>query len=144
MSRDDVDPFDDVQAELEGFGALAGEGIESHYASRDRADDRGFTRSVKCDNCGTPTNVTMEWTELVVLANGQAPTGWQYSKKHGGFIYPAEGCRQCTFLLPIVMLPDTAQRILGNSIKSGVVKADVIQGIDQRVKQQLTQMQQRR
>ena len=66
MSRDDMN---DVRNIINGFGVLAGLGVDNHYSATTKIGNEGITYSTNCDRSGHPNDLTVFWQEFVYAAN---------------------------------------------------------------------------
>jgi len=129
MSRDDMN---DVRNIINGFGVLAGLGVDNHYSATTKIGNEGITYSTNCDRSGHPNDLTVFWQEFVYAANGRLPPGWNMDRRAGGMI-PNVGCAQCHEALMLRITPDEAQRQLRAGIAAGMITQQQVAALAQQI-----------
>ncbi len=122
--------FDDIGNLGGNFGVFDGLGAADHHQVREtRLPDNSGTRyQCRCDNCGQPTGVDVNWDEFIYLSAGGVPPGWAYDAARGAS-HPNAACRACGGFILMTFTPDEAGRQLKGGMMSGAVpKAYVAKG----------------
>lgn len=132
----DEDPFADVRGDLGGvLGIMEGMGVSDQYSARDRVVDEGVAFQMRCDNCGQPNVVTVNWSEFIYGANRLIPPGWVHDPRHGA-LHPNKGCASCRALLLILFKPDECARHLKGGIMANKITPDQVQQANNNLRQQ--------
>jgi len=113
----------------QGYGVLAGEGLEELDRVETEVKRDGVVFALKCPDFGHPNGILVEWPALVLLAHQQLPPGWK--KTAGGRAYPHVGCPQCRVLCTMEVTPDEAGRYVKQGIAAGIVNPQIVQQVMQ-------------
>lgn len=112
----------------QGYGVLAGEGLDELDRVETEMRREGMVFQMKCGSCGTANGVLVEWPALVLLGNQRIPQGW---RKTGGRAHPHVGCRHCRVLCTMELTPDEAAKYVKQAIAAGVVHPQLVQQVMQ-------------
>lgn len=140
--------FRDAQGQIDDTrGVLGGTG----WAQQEKVDDEintdklGWDFQCKCQTCGRPLNVTIEWGELLVASMKMVPEDPSTRQPwvlHRGFLYPPIVCG-CGREVHVPLTPDKAVRCLRAGIAAQYITEQWVQVEQQRVAQAAAAMQRR-
>lgn len=142
-----MDAFDDIRTsrELNGYGSLSGDGIDSHeqVSSSLAKDGNGIDYIVECGECGSPNQVNVSWKEFLLGANNRVPfderTGiqWRYEQQYGGF-QPNVGCARCRMAIMLILTPEECRRMILQAEQMNALPRGWLQQGSQALQSQLT------
>lgn len=111
----------------QGYGVLAGEGLEELDSVETEVKPQGVLFKLKCPHFGHPNGILVEWPSLILLANGQLPQNWK--KTPSGRAYPNVGCAKCRVLCTMEMTPDEAGRYVKQAVSAGIIPRQAVQQV---------------
>jgi hypothetical protein len=117
------DLFEDILAQ--DGGSLTSAGLTDYDSVKSKATSEGLQVRVNCRLCGKPTDVIIEWDELVIISlNGPQiapvlPAGYKVSDNNKS-IYFEGTCTRCNNpSIAVHVTPDEAQRRVTDGLKQG-------------------------
>lgn len=113
----------------QGYGVLAGEGLDELDRVETEVKREGVVFQLKCPDFGHANGILVAWPALILLANQQLPPGWK--KTAAGRAYPNVGCRQCRVLCTMEVTPDEAGRYVKQALAAGIVHPQQVQQVMQ-------------
>jgi hypothetical protein len=137
-NSNDYDAFEDVIGDYNGvFGATeAGldPGLKKHEDVQVKTTKHGVVFQLSCQGCGKPTQMTVEWPEMVALKYGvnpaiafrghsgmiQNPTRWEFRPDEQAW-RPDMQCRHCQFHIPLRVSPAEPERFLAAGRRSSYI-----------------------
>jgi hypothetical protein len=87
----DSDDFSDVPEATAFGGIFAGEGLADLNSAKTKLTRDGLRVETKCERCGRPKHITVEFLEMMFIAHGRTPPDWFYDREHGLMRW-ARGC----------------------------------------------------
>lgn len=113
----------------QGYGVLAGEGLDELDSVDAEVKREGVLFQLKCQHFGHPNGILVDWRSLILLANHQLPQNWKKSAR--GRAYPNVGCAKCHVLCTMEMTPDEAARYVKQAISAGILPPNAVQQVMQ-------------
>jgi len=144
----DYDAFQDV---IEGVNGIFGQeqaaldpGLKKHDSVHAQVSKEGVVLQFSCQGCGKPTQLTIEWPEVVALKYGVNPeialrghssgvndvARWEFLP-HEQSWRPHLKCGGCQFWFPIRVSPDEPERFLASARRRGMINPEGEAGIAQ-------------
>lgn len=124
MSANKYDTFTDV---IQGFNGVfeGSEGLKSHSLVKAETKNNGLALQFECQGCGAPTEMLVEYPELVAMKYGvnpmiafhnvrgilAEPTRWEYRPDEDSW-RPDLKCTICGFFFPIRIARHECERHL--------------------------------
>ncbi len=138
MGVNDYDAFEDVIGSYNGvFGATeAGldAGLKNHEQVQAKPTKHGVVLQLSCQGCGKPTQMLIEWPEMVAIKYGVNPaiafrgrpgmvqnaTRWEFKPGEGAW-RPDLRCSHCQFHFPVRVFPSEPERFLAAGRRAGFI-----------------------
>lgn len=138
MSANNYDAFEDVIGSYHGvFGATESgldSGLKKHESVDAKPTQQGVVFELSCQGCGKPTQMMVEWPEIVALKYGgnpavvfrqhpgiiRNPTRWEFRPDEQAW-RPDMQCRTCQFHIPLRVGPGEPERYLAIARRSGFI-----------------------
>lgn len=111
----------------QGYGVLAGEGLDELDSVETEVQRDGVLFRLKCQHFGHPNGILVDWGSLILLANGRLPQNWKKTPR--GRAYPNVGCTKCRVLCTMELTPDEAGRYVKQAISAGIIPPDAVQRV---------------
>lgn len=138
MGVDNYDAFDDVISSYQGvFGdteAGLDAGLKKHEAVQAKPTKQGVVLELSCQGCGRPTQMLVEWPEMVAIKYGvnpaiafrghpgilSNPTRWEF-RPDEQLWRPDIRCSHCQFHIPLRLSPGEPERYLRDGRRAGYI-----------------------
>lgn len=149
MNQKKYDDFADICHGQSGlFGtdqAGLDAGLKQHDGCTATVAPDGLALEFRCNGCGRPRKLTLDFAELVAISHGlnpqaafrgQAaqlcsdPTAWVWSQKEKSWALRMK-CNHCTFHYPVRMGPDEPAKFLKSAYRQSFINPQAAKGVQQ-------------
>lgn len=138
MAVNNYDAFEDVIGSYHGvFGATEpgiDAGLKRYESVQAKPTAGGVVLQLSCQGCGRPTQLHVEWPEMVALKYGvnpavafrghpgmlKTPTRWEFRPDEQAW-RPDLECRHCGFYIPLRISPAEPERFLAAGRRAGFI-----------------------
>jgi len=153
MSSSNYDTFTDVIQSFNGVFEGA-DGLKRHDAVKTHITPQGCALTFECQGCGTPSQLMVEYPELVSMKYGvnpaiafrgtqfvREPTSWMYLPHENAWCPNQLKCRNCGFKFPLRIERGECERHLSEARSRGYINPAGEQQVSARCAQMAQQGQ---
>lgn len=141
------DTFTDV---IQGFNGVfeGADGLKTHDAVNTHITPEGCALTFECQGCGTPTQLMVEYPELVAMKFGvnpaiafqgtnfvRTPSSWMYLPHEDSWCPNQMKCRNCGFRFPVRVERMECERHLAAARSRGYIRPQGEKLVSQRCAQ---------